>query len=182
MELVSKGVTLGLAEILFCRRTESGPIPAQPILDLLASAGIFRKNKDYFQYWTELTGRYLQEYPHFAIHIFAKRTRALSRTLIFVLTLQHCEAQTAILNIIKRNPESSWKVVTGLLEPLNKRRASNILHWLGPNGGFGGNAASGPLSFFKIDDVLRWIDDMSGRKSVSDCSRVSENFSYFRRR
>lgn len=150
---------LETAHRLYCMSAQPLPIPELPILRLLTAPRLFTQEpeSDSHHSWSELLKAFVAKYPYHAITLFDAVIRQF-RNWETVLRFEYSLAQNALIELIHQNPHDCWQVLEKHLAPLDSRKATNILHWLGPHGAFGETGRAGPLSLFNIEDVFQWID------------------------
>lgn len=149
---------LETAYVIFRLGKELPPIPEQPVLDLLTKAGVIQDRDQTAYQWSELTQRYVDNYPRHAVRIFESVLLSF-RDAGVASQLAHSQSQQTLMNLIRLNPHGAWRVVTQLMESPDDRRTWTIAHWLSHRFGFGEDSIAGPITAFDADDVLAWVDD-----------------------
>jgi hypothetical protein len=147
---------LETAYVIFRFGKEPPPIPEQPVLDLLTKAGVIHDRDRTAYQWSELTQRYVDDYPRHAVRIFESVLVSFSDPGV-ASRLAYSQSQQTLMNLIRLNPHGTWQVVTQLMESPDDPRTWNIAHWLGHRFGFGEDSISGPLTAFDAADVLAWV-------------------------
>jgi hypothetical protein len=175
-ELVS--IALETAYLIFCFEKNPPPAPEQPLLDLLTHRQVFdgaRRTRSYYE-WSSLAKQFVAVFSHHSMRLLDS-VFAHFDDHDFVLSLEHSQAQEVMLDLIRREPRSSWAIVSRRLGELNNRAAFNLLHWLGPSYVFGDTAVAGPMAHFEPHDVLRWIDEDPAERAPAIARECPKTFS-----
>jgi len=157
-ELMSVGLTAAYA--LFCTDKDAPPIPEKPLLQLLTAPNVLHsRTPDLADYeWSELTKRFVEAYPQHSMRIIESVLNHFD-DFEFVLAFSHSQAQTAMLDLVRRERHGAWLAVINKLNLLNGTISHNLQHWLNPGYKVGENTELGVLNLFDINDILVWIDE-----------------------
>ena len=160
----SGATTVELIDAFYIDRKAVGNLPRDLTIRALIAAMAEPEDRDQMApyYWGHVAKAFVDRFPENAIEIL--KAYLTSRSL---MGLHNSRESNVVLNIIKAQPDTSWRIIAELLESEESRRY-NLIFWLDGDQGYRESKSGdlSPAAYLPVDQVMEWIREApEGRAS-----------------
>jgi hypothetical protein len=162
-DLEAISIALELFHFFYDGRHELRPLPNELTAKLLMAPALFQKSDSRNRHdrinweWAQLAAGFVKRYPEAAPQLADLMLEHFGEDGTIVEGF-HSQPQRMLDEIMKQNPEDTWRAITKYLGPPIDARAYHITSWLRGDD-LSGGGSQGPIGLVPLTELWRWVDE-----------------------